>query len=54
MLRASLRPLGGEALLDAAGIDPRRRAETLNVAEFEKLALATIVTTAEPNAATQV
>jgi 16S rRNA (adenine1518-N6/adenine1519-N6)-dimethyltransferase len=58
MLRQSLRPLGGEALLEAAGIDPRRRAETLSVAEFEKLALATIVTTivttAEPNASTPV
>ncbi len=38
MLRASLKPLGGEALLDAAGINPERRAETLTVAEFERLA----------------
>jgi 16S rRNA (adenine1518-N6/adenine1519-N6)-dimethyltransferase len=30
--------LGGEALLDAAGINPERRAETLTVAEFERLA----------------
>ncbi len=38
MLRGSLRPLGGEALLRRAGIDPGRRAETLSVAEFATLA----------------
>lgn len=38
MLRQSLKPLGGEALLDKAGIDPQRRAETLSVAEFVRLA----------------
>ncbi|MGD9914566.1 MAG: 16S rRNA (adenine(1518)-N(6)/adenine(1519)-N(6))-dimethyltransferase RsmA [Rhizobiaceae bacterium] len=38
MLRQSLKPLGGEALLAAAGIDPTRRAETLSVAEFVTLA----------------
>ncbi len=38
MLRGALRPLGGEALLARAGIDGARRAETLAVAEFEKLA----------------
>ena len=38
MLRASLKPLGGEALLRRAGIDPTRRAETLAVAEFDRLA----------------
>ncbi|WP_206455034.1 16S rRNA (adenine(1518)-N(6)/adenine(1519)-N(6))-dimethyltransferase RsmA [Aurantimonas marina] len=38
MLRQSLKPLGGEALLEAAGIDPRRRAETLTVSEFVRLA----------------
>ena len=39
MLRGSLRALGGaEALLDAAGIDGARRAETLSVAEFDRLA----------------
>jgi 16S rRNA (adenine1518-N6/adenine1519-N6)-dimethyltransferase len=38
MLRASLKPLGGEALLRRAGIDPTRRAETLTVAEFDRLA----------------
>jgi 16S rRNA (adenine1518-N6/adenine1519-N6)-dimethyltransferase len=38
MLRGALRPLGGEALLGAAGIAPERRAETLGVAEFATLA----------------
>jgi 16S rRNA (adenine1518-N6/adenine1519-N6)-dimethyltransferase len=38
MLRASLKPLGGEALLSRAGIDPTRRAETLTVAEYDGLA----------------
>lgn len=38
MLRQSLKPLGGEALLNAAGIDPTRRAETLSVEEFVWLA----------------
>ncbi len=38
MLRASLKPLGGEALLRRAEIEPTRRAETLTVAEFERLA----------------
>ncbi|MGK6312762.1 16S rRNA (adenine(1518)-N(6)/adenine(1519)-N(6))-dimethyltransferase RsmA [Neorhizobium sp. DT-125] len=38
MLRQSLRPLGGEALLVKAGIDPARRAETLSVEEFVRLA----------------
>jgi 16S rRNA (adenine1518-N6/adenine1519-N6)-dimethyltransferase len=37
MLRSSLKPLGGDALLSAAGIEPTRRAETLSVAEFEAL-----------------
>jgi 16S rRNA (adenine1518-N6/adenine1519-N6)-dimethyltransferase len=37
MLRSSLKPLGGEALLLRAGIDPERRAETLSLAEFETL-----------------
>ncbi|OCW55817.1 16S rRNA (adenine(1518)-N(6)/adenine(1519)-N(6))-dimethyltransferase RsmA [Hoeflea olei] len=40
MLRQSLKPLGGEALLDRVGIDPTRRAETLSVAEFCALAQA--------------
>ena len=38
MLRGALKPLGGEALLRAAGIAPDRRAETLSVAEFDHLA----------------
>jgi 16S rRNA (adenine1518-N6/adenine1519-N6)-dimethyltransferase len=38
MLRGSLRALGGEALLARAGIAPDRRAETLSVAEFDRLA----------------
>jgi 16S rRNA (adenine1518-N6/adenine1519-N6)-dimethyltransferase len=38
MLRQSLKPLGGEALLAAAGIDGARRAETLSIAEFVSLA----------------
>jgi 16S rRNA (adenine1518-N6/adenine1519-N6)-dimethyltransferase len=42
MLRGALRPLGGEALLDRAGIDPSRRAETLTIAEFERLMLGTL------------
>lgn len=37
MLRGSLKPLGGEALLDKAGIAADRRAETLSVAEFDRL-----------------
>ena len=38
MLRQSLKSLGGERLLDAVGIDGTRRAETLDVAEFARLA----------------
>ena len=38
MLRAALRPLGGAALLAAAGIAAERRAETLSIAEFDRLA----------------
>lgn len=37
MLRGSLRGMGGEALLARAGIAPERRAETLSVAEFDRL-----------------
>jgi 16S rRNA (adenine1518-N6/adenine1519-N6)-dimethyltransferase len=37
MLRGALRPLGGETLLAQAGIAPERRAETLSVAEFDRL-----------------
>ncbi|SSC68173.1 16S rRNA (adenine(1518)-N(6)/adenine(1519)-N(6))-dimethyltransferase RsmA [Ciceribacter selenitireducens] len=38
MLRQSLKSLGGEALLARAGIDPARRAETLSVEEFCRIA----------------
>ncbi len=39
MLRGSLKSLGGaDALLDAAGISGERRAETLSIAEFDRLA----------------
>ena len=38
MLRGSLRSVGGERLLAAAGIDGVRRAETLSVDEFARLA----------------
>lgn len=38
MLRGALKALGGEALLARAGIAPERRAETLSVAEFDRLA----------------
>lgn len=41
MLRQSLKAVaGGDAALDAAGIDPSRRGETLSVAEFVALARA--------------
>jgi 16S rRNA (adenine1518-N6/adenine1519-N6)-dimethyltransferase len=38
MLRASLKALGGEALIEAAGLDPQARAETIDVAGFLTLA----------------
>lgn len=38
MLRQSVKSLGGEALLAKADIDPQRRAETLSVEEFCRLA----------------
>ncbi|MEN3791424.1 16S rRNA (adenine(1518)-N(6)/adenine(1519)-N(6))-dimethyltransferase RsmA [Fulvimarina sp. MAC3] len=38
MLRQSLKPLGGEALLTTVGIDPQRRAETLSIEEFVSIA----------------
>lgn len=40
MLRSSLKPLGGAALCEAAGIDPNARAETVHVAGFLRLAQA--------------
>ena len=38
MLRQSLKPLGGEALVRAANLDPTARAETIDVAGFAALA----------------
>jgi len=38
MLRASLKSLGGEALLERAGIEPTLRAEQVDVAGFVRLA----------------
>jgi 16S rRNA (adenine1518-N6/adenine1519-N6)-dimethyltransferase len=38
MLRSSLKPIGGEALLRAAGVDPDARAETISVEGFLRLA----------------
>ena len=38
MLRSSLKVLGGEALCEAAGLDPQARAETIDVAGFLALA----------------
>lgn len=38
MLRQSLKRVGGETLLQAAGIDGTRRAETLSIEEFVRLA----------------
>jgi 16S rRNA (adenine1518-N6/adenine1519-N6)-dimethyltransferase len=40
MLRQSLKPLGGEALLDKAGIDPTARPEDLSIEQFAALARA--------------
>jgi 16S rRNA (adenine1518-N6/adenine1519-N6)-dimethyltransferase len=37
MLRGALRTLGGEELLGRAQIAPQRRAETLSIAEFDRL-----------------
>jgi 16S rRNA (adenine1518-N6/adenine1519-N6)-dimethyltransferase len=38
MLRGALRTIGGETLLRDVGIAADRRAETLTVAEFDRLA----------------
>ena len=38
MLRASLKALGGEPLIEAAGLNPQARAETIDVAGFLRLA----------------
>ncbi len=40
MLRGSLKSIGGEKLLAICGIDGARRAETLDIAEFDQLARA--------------
>src|SRR5258706_7161134 len=40
MLRQSLKPLGGEALLEKAGIDPTMRPEDLKIEQFAALARA--------------
>jgi 16S rRNA (adenine1518-N6/adenine1519-N6)-dimethyltransferase len=51
MLRSALRPLGGaEALLAEAGIAGDRRAETLSVAEFDRLARALLAREREAGA----
>jgi len=42
MLRQSLKPLGGEALLEKAGIDPTARPEDLAIADFAALARASV------------
>ena len=42
MLRSSLKSLGGETLCAAAGIDADRRAETVDVSGFLRLALASL------------
>ncbi|MGH7211368.1 MAG: 16S rRNA (adenine(1518)-N(6)/adenine(1519)-N(6))-dimethyltransferase, partial [Acetobacteraceae bacterium] len=48
MLRSSLRPLGGAGLLARAGIAPERRAESLSIAEFDRLARLTATSRAIP------
>lgn len=42
MLRASLKPLGGEQLARDAGLDPQARAETVDLAGFLRLADASL------------
>jgi 16S rRNA (adenine1518-N6/adenine1519-N6)-dimethyltransferase len=42
MLRQSLKPLGGEALLEKAGVDPTARPEDLSVIQFAALARALV------------
>ena len=42
MLRQSLKPLGGETLLQKAGIDPTARPEDLQIADFAALARALV------------
>jgi 16S rRNA (adenine1518-N6/adenine1519-N6)-dimethyltransferase len=38
MLRSSLKALGGERLLDVAGVDPEKRPQGISVAEFCQIA----------------
>jgi 16S rRNA (adenine1518-N6/adenine1519-N6)-dimethyltransferase len=38
MLRSSLKVMGSEPLIQAAGLDPQARAETIEVAGFLRLA----------------
>jgi 16S rRNA (adenine1518-N6/adenine1519-N6)-dimethyltransferase len=40
MLRSSLKALGGESLVEEAGLDPQARAETIDLAGFLRLAAA--------------
>lgn len=40
MLRSSLKPLGGAALCESAGISPEDRAEVIDLAGFLRLARA--------------
>jgi 16S rRNA (adenine1518-N6/adenine1519-N6)-dimethyltransferase len=42
MLRSSLKPLGGAALAESAGIDPQARAETVDLEGFLRLAEAAL------------
>ncbi len=42
MLRQSLKPLGGEGLLNTAGIDPTARPEELTIPQFAALARASV------------
>jgi len=42
MLRQSLKPLGGEALAEKAGIDPTARPEDLTIEQFSALARASV------------
>jgi 16S rRNA (adenine1518-N6/adenine1519-N6)-dimethyltransferase len=48
MLRASLKALGGEPLIAAAGLDPQARAETVDVPGFLRLADAWLARTSGP------
>jgi 16S rRNA (adenine1518-N6/adenine1519-N6)-dimethyltransferase len=48
MLRVALKPLGGIPLLEACGIDPQARAETLAVAAFQRLARQLLDPTFQP------